>query len=230
MKRPRLFLIFIFAMMKRNLPILILLLSSVVLAAQPVEEVKPRTIKQWNLSADLIDEVTIPFDTVFSLFHRYRLSDRYSSLNATLGNYGLPFYQINFFDRVMDPDKFLYTGFYPFLFVPEKAVFMNTQVPFSEMVWTYGAPRETAEQTFRVRHSQNVNRNLNFGLIFDVIYNLGQYNYQKLTTKHLHFTDHIRGQNTKLIFRQVSIISTLPKMEGLLIRTISNFMKHAKFR
>ena len=200
MKRPRLFLIFIFAMMKRNLPILIFLLSSVVLAAQPEEEVKPRTIKQWNLSADLIDEVTIPFDTVFSLFHRYRLSDRYSSLNATLGNYGLPFYQINFFDRVTDPDKFLYTGFYPFLFVPEKAVFMNTQVPFSEMVWTYGAPRETAEQTFRVRHSQNVNRNLNFGLIFDVIYNLGQYNYQKTDNKTFTFYGSYTGSKYKAYF------------------------------
>ncbi len=200
MRRPRLFLISIFAMMKRHLSILIFLLLSVVLAAQSREEVKPRTIKQWRLSDDLIDEEAIPFDTVFSLFHRYRLSDRYSSLNATLGNYGLPFYQINFFDRIKDPDKFLYAGFYPFLFVPEKAVFMNTQVPFSEMVWTYGAPRETAEQTFRVRHSQNVNRNLNLGLIFDVIYNLGQYNYQKTDNKTFTFYGSYTGIKYKAYF------------------------------
>ena len=183
MRRPRLFIIPIFAMMKRNLSILTLLFLSVVLTAQSEEKAKPRTIRQWNLSGDFIDEVTIPFDTVFSLFHRFRLADKYSSLNATLGNYGLPFYQINFFHRVTDPDKFLYSGYYPFMYVPEKAVFMNTQVPFSEMVWTYGTPRETAEQTFRVRHSQNVNRYLNFGLVFDVIYNLGQYNHQKTDNK-----------------------------------------------
>jgi len=200
MRRPRLFIISIFAVMKRNLSILALLLLSVVLTAQSEEKTKPRSIRQWNLSGDYIDEVTIPFDTVFSLFHRFRLADKYSSLNATPGNYGLPFYQINFFDRVTDPDKFLYTGYYPFMYVPEKAVFMNTQVPFSEMVWTYGAPRETAEQTFRVRHSQNVNRNLNFGLVLDVIYNLGQYNYQKADNKAFTFYGSYTGQKYKAYF------------------------------
>lgn len=200
MRRPRLFIIPIFAVMKRILSILALLLLSVVLTAQPEEKAKSRTIRQWNLSGDFIDEVTIPFDTVFSLFHRFRLADKYSSLNATLGCYGLPFYQINFFDRITDPDKFLYTGYYPFMYVPEKAVFMNTQVPFSEMVWTYGAPRETAEQTFRVRHSQNVNRFLNFGLIFDVIYNLGQYNYQKTDNKTFTFYGSYTGQKYKAYF------------------------------
>ena len=117
MRRPRLFIIPIFAMMKRNLSILTLLFLSVVLTAQSEEKAKPRTIRQWNLSGDFIDEVTIPFDTVFSLFHRFRLADKYSSLNATLGNYGLPFYQINFFHRVTDPDKFLYSGYYPFMYL-----------------------------------------------------------------------------------------------------------------
>ncbi len=117
------------------------------------------------------------------MFHRYRISDRYSALNATLGNYGLPFYQINFFDRISDPDEFLYAHYFPFMYTPRKALFMNTQVPFSELVWTNGGPRETSEQTFRVRHSQNVNRFLNFGLIYDIIFNLGQYNYQRADDK-----------------------------------------------
>jgi len=153
------------------------------LSEQQQEPAKPRILKQWNLSSDFTEEVTIPFDTVFSLFHHYRLAERYSTLNATLGNYGLPFYQINFFDRVTDPDKFLYTSYYPFMYLPERAIFMNNQVPFTELVWTYGAPRETSEQTFRVRHSQNVNRYLNFGLIYDITYNLGQYNYQRADNK-----------------------------------------------
>ena len=180
--------------------ILLILFMSRGLSAQDEKTSDSRIIKQWNLSRDFTEEQIIPFDTVFSLFHQYRTTDRYSNMNATLGSYGLPFYQINFFDRITDPDKFLYSSLYPFMYHPDNAVFMNTQVPFSEMVWTYGAPRETSEQTFRVRHTQNVNRFLNFGLIFDVIYNLGQYNYQKADDKAFTFFGSYTAQKYKAYF------------------------------
>ncbi len=100
-----------------------------------------RILRQWNLSSDFSEEVASPIDTVFSLFNRFRIADKYSPVNATLGNYGLPFYQINFFDRITDPDKFLYSTFYPFMFVPDKALFMNTQVPYTELLWTFAGKK-----------------------------------------------------------------------------------------
>lgn len=161
---------------------------------------KTRIIRQWHLSPDFSEEVPVLFDTVFSLFHRYRVAEKYSPFNATLGNYGLPFYQINFFDRVTDPDKFLYSYYYPFMYVPERAVFMDTQVPFTELLWTNGGPKETSEQTFRIRHSQNANRFLNFGLIYDIIYSLGQYNYQRAENKNFTFYSSYAGPRYKLYF------------------------------
>ncbi len=186
--------------MKGIVPILLLFSAVSVLSAQDQEHSKAKTIRQWNLSADFTEEVPIPFDTVFSLFHRYRISDRYSPVNAYPGNYGLPLYQINFFDRIFDPDKFLYANYYPFMYHPGNAVFMNTQVPFTEMVWTYGAPRETSEQTFRVRHTQNVNKFFNFGLIYDIIYSLGQYNFQRSEDKTFTFYSSYTGPKYKAYF------------------------------
>jgi hypothetical protein len=186
--------------MIRKVLILLLLTVSLGLSAQKQQTAKSRILKEWNLSADYTEEIGIPLDTVFSLFHRYRISDRYSSMNSTLGNYGLPVYQINFFDRITDPDKFLYAHYYPFIDLPGKAVFMNTQVPFTEVVWTFGAPRETSEQTFRVRHSQNINRFLNFGLIYDIIYSLGQYNYQRAEDKAFTAFSSYTGLKYKLYF------------------------------
>ncbi len=188
-------------LMIRHISITLLLLFSSGLFAQKPDSVKThRILKQWNLSPDLSEEVSIPFDTVFSLFNRSRFADRFSPVNASLGNYGLPFYQINFFDRITDPDKFLYQFYYPFMHVPERAVFMNTQVPFTELIWTYAGKRETSEQTFRVRHSQNINRFLNFGLIFDIIYSLGQYNYQRAEDKTFTFYTSYTGNKYKLYF------------------------------
>jgi len=187
--------------MIRYLSILLLLAISSGLYAQNQDSVKSkRILKQWNLTPDFSAETSIPFDTVFSLFNRYRIADRYSPVNATLGNYGLSFYQINFFDRITDPDKFLYSFYYPLIWTPDKALFMNTQVPFTELVWSFAGPRETSEQTFRVRHSQNINRFLNFGLIYDIIYSLGQYNYQRAEDKAFTFYSSYTGIKYKMYF------------------------------
>jgi hypothetical protein len=186
--------------MKRIAAILLIFLSTSVLFSQKQDTVKHRIVRQWNLSHDFTEEVTVPFDTVFSLFNYYRIADKYSPLNATLGNYGLPFYQINFFDRITDPDKFLSTYYSPLMWQPENYIFMNTQVPFTELLWTFGGPRETAEQTFRVRHSQNINRYFNFGLIFDIVYSLGEYSYQRAIDKDFTFYTSYTREKYKFYF------------------------------
>lgn len=187
-----------FRMNRKVLTGFLLLLSTLLYAQQPQDSVTKRILKQWNLSADLTDEVTIPFDTTFSLFNRFRLTDRYSPVNAGLGNYGLPFYQLNFFDRISHPDKYLYSAYLPLMYLPERSLFMNTQTPFTELVWTIGGSKEIAEQTFRVRHSQNVNRFLNFGLVYDIVYSLGQYSYQRSEDKNFTFFTSYTGDRYKL--------------------------------
>ncbi len=186
--------------MLRHLSIAFFLVLSSGLFAQKQDSVKHRILKQYSLSGDFTEEVNIPFDTVFSLFNRFKLADRYSPVNAWLGNYGLPFYQISFFDRITDPDKFLYTYYYPLMHVPENAVFTNTQVPFTELVWTFAGPRTTSEQTFRIRHSQNINRFFNIGLIYDIVYSLGQYNYQRAEDKSFTLYSAYRREKYKLYF------------------------------
>ncbi len=146
-------------------------------------DLSQRILRMSVLSDDYTEEKIIPFDTVFYLPHRFREADEFSTFNSTLGNYGLPFYQINFFDRIREADRFLYSSYYPFMHLQSNALFMNTQVPFTELRWSNSEPRETANQTFKVRHTQNVNKDLNFGLVYDIIYDLGQYNYQKAENK-----------------------------------------------
>ncbi len=138
---------------------------------------------QWTLSSDYTTEIIVPLDTAFSLFNHYRITDTYSDFNAYTGNYGLPLYQINFFDRAWKPDNFVYSYYQPFMFTPYNTLFVNTHVPFTELKWSNGGARSKAEQTFRIRHSQNVNRFLNFGLIYDIVYNIGQYKFQRAIDK-----------------------------------------------
>jgi hypothetical protein len=169
-------------MLKHFVFIILFTLSSALMGQKP-DALGPKITRQWTLSSDYTEEINIPIDTAFSLFHRHKLTDKYSPFNAYAGNYGLPLYQINFFDRITNPDMFLYTNYYPFMHLSDNPVFMNTQVPFTELVFTFGGPRTLSDQTFRVRHSQNINRFLNIGLIYDIVFSLGQYNYQRSENK-----------------------------------------------
>ncbi len=186
--------------MRRTFAILLITCLYPVFYAGAQDTIRHRTIEMWRLSPDLTEEVKVPFDTTFSLFNHYRLADKYSPFNAYPGSYGLPFYQLNFFDRVTDPDKYLSSNFYPLMYQPERYLFMNTQVPFTEFVWTYAGPRDQAEQTFRIRHSQNVNRKLNLALVYDIVYNLGQYSYQRSSDKNFTLNGSYRGDNYKAYF------------------------------
>lgn len=169
-------------MLKKILLILIIFYPSV-LSAQKPDTTLPVIKRQWALSSDFSEEINVPVDTSFSLFHRHKLADKFSPFNAYGGNAGLPSYQLNFFDRVTNPDMFLYTSYYSYMHLPGNALFMNTQTPFTEMVFSYAGPADRSDQTFRIRHSQNVNRNLNFGLIYDIVFSLGQYSYQRSDDK-----------------------------------------------
>ncbi len=159
---------------------------------------KPRILREWTLSPDYSEEINKPIDTVFSLSHRFKKADSYSPVNAGLGNYGLPFYQLSFFDRITDPDRYLYKYLYPLMHTQYNPVFMNTQTPYTELDWSFAGPTETSEQTFRVRHSQNVNRFLNFGAIYDIIFSLGQYNFQRSADKTFTFYSSYTGDKYKL--------------------------------
>jgi hypothetical protein len=65
-----------------------------VLTAQKQDTIKPVVKKIWTLSSDYTEEIPVAVDTAFSLFHRHKLTDKFSPFNAYPGNYGLPLYQI----------------------------------------------------------------------------------------------------------------------------------------
>ena len=186
-------------MTRKGLAVIILLYAVAVSAQEKTDTLPPATL-QWTLSYDYTEEISTPLDTLFSLFHRHRITDKYSLFNAYPGNYGQPMYQISFFDRATDPGMFLYRYYFPFMHLPSNPVFIDTRVPFTEMLFTYAGPRETAEQTFRIRHSQNVNRFLNFGLVYDIVNSLGQYSYQRTDNKTFTFHSSYRGLRYKFYF------------------------------
>jgi|WetSurMetagenome_2_1015567.scaffolds.fasta_scaffold18499_2 hypothetical protein len=161
---------------------------------------KPKIIRQWTLSSDYTTEIPLTLDTLFSEFNHYRKTDKASDFNFYPGNYGQPVYQLNFFDRDWSPDQYLYSYYKPYMFTPSNLLFFNTQVPFTELVFNFGGQKAYAEQSFSLKHSQNVNRRLNIGFQYDIIYSLGQYSYQRTKDKTFLFHTSYNGDKYTLYF------------------------------
>lgn len=155
---------------------------------------KERITRLWTLTPDYTNEVPVTLDTAFSLFHRSRMTDKLSDFNIYPGNYGQPLYQLNYFERPWQPDQHLYSHYRPYMFTPSNPVFVNTQVPFTEFVFTFAGVKSNAEQTFHLRHSQNVNKDLNFGFIYNIVYSVGQYAYQNTKDKNFLFHSSYNGE------------------------------------
>jgi hypothetical protein len=138
---------------------------------------------QYKLNENYTDTVYVPLDTLIDTFHRYKKTEEVSPFFQRLGNYGLSYMETDFFDRPVNPEYFIYRHLKYYMHYSGNKMYVDTQVPFTELQWTFGGERQEAEQTLEVRHSQNVNPFLNFGLDLDIIYSLGQYHYQKSDNK-----------------------------------------------
>lgn len=157
-----------------------------------------RKIDVYTLSENYTRIVPVKLDTLFTDFQNYRTVDKHTPFYASLGNYGLPIEEIDFFKRTNDPDRFIYRHYLPYMHHSGNKLFFDTQVPFTELFFTFGGGRTEAEQTFLVRHSQNVNQYLNFGLDLDVINSLGQYSYQNTDNKSFTLHSSYLGDKYKL--------------------------------
>lgn len=135
--------------------------------------------RQYKLNETYTALVDVPLDTLINTFHRYRRTEEISPFFQELGNYGLPYTEIDFFDRPFNPDVFIYRHLRHYMHHAGNKLYVDTQVPFTELKWTFGDDRKLAEQTLGVRHSQNVNPFFNIGLDLNIIYSLGEYMYQK---------------------------------------------------
>ena len=157
-----------------------------------------RKTTMYSLSEDYTTIVPLDMDTLITGFQDHKVIARYTPFYASLGNYGLPVLELDFFKRNIDQDRFVYKHYLPYMHHLGNKIFIDTQVPFTELLFTFGGGRTQAEQTFQVRHSQNVNRFLNFGFDFDVINSLGQYSYQASDDKSFTLHGSYRGNKYKV--------------------------------
>lgn len=133
---------------------------------------------------DNIDTFRVAVDTALHGMHIYNPMERQSISSTTLGNLGSPYQSNLYFDR---PEvDFLFLDVYDAYSKNYKNIpYVNSRRPFTILSYGTGGPRQYAEESLAGLFSQNINKALNFGVYFDLIYARGLYSDQ--STRHKNY-------------------------------------------
>jgi hypothetical protein len=136
----------------------------------------PSIIKSWSVRdmGSLIKPTEL--DTSLSFYHNYIPFFKNSISNTFTGNNGGAYISNDFFNRKFNSDFYFAHSFDAYWLMPEQIQYLNTTTPYSMLDYTQSENRMKHNETrFNVIFSQNVNKKLNFGFIYNQTRSQGQY-------------------------------------------------------
>ncbi|WP_280670852.1 MULTISPECIES: putative porin [unclassified Dysgonomonas] len=145
--------------------------------AKNARKVKP-DMYGWYISSRLAEPRLAPADdTVAYNFHRATIMTGQDVAVSTLSNVGSPNQTMIFFNR---EEGGLFNFLNPFgyyLVTPDKKLFRNSKVPYSNLFYQTGGGGQNKEERFRPEISINFGKRLNVGFDLDYVYSRGYYNH-----------------------------------------------------
>jgi hypothetical protein len=149
-------------------------------AEQKKKKKIPSVIKVWKIGnqGSLISPAEL--DTTLWFYHNYMPFNQISISNTNTGNNGGAYLSNDFFKRTPNSDFYFARSFDAYLINPSQIKYFNTTTPYSVLDYSQSENRLTHNETrFNVFHSQNINKKLNFGLIYNQTRSTGQYQNQE---------------------------------------------------
>lgn len=139
----------------------------------------PSIITSWEVhdQGSLIQKSEL--DTSLVFFHNFMAFNRKSISSTFTGNNGGAYISNDFFQREFNSDFYFTRSFDAYWLTPSQIKYFNTTTPYSLLDYTQSENRMTHNETrFNVFISQNVNRKLNFEVIYNQTRSQGQYQNQ----------------------------------------------------
>lgn len=114
-------------------------------------------------------------DTLLYNYQQTTLPDGHSVAMGYLGNLGSPAISKLFFDRGERDQFIFYDAYYLYNKEPDKQLFFNTRVPYSQINYQRAGGNIDKEERLETRFTMNFNRHLNVGFDLDFINAKGFY-------------------------------------------------------
>ncbi len=147
-------------------------------------------IYYWTLDNDFT-KIQHEEDTSMTGIQIYNPAIKFYGPSNTvhMGNTGLASRSNIFNERNYESDFEFAHLFRPYIITPKDLQFYNAKKPFTQLFFTESIMPSIDENLFDIFHTQNVNKNLNFGVNAKIIASEGQYINQK--TEHYTFAPYI---------------------------------------
>jgi hypothetical protein len=175
--------------------------------------VKHPKIVSYKFRPDFSSFDSVGIDT--SLY-RYQISyktvsDR--SFDTFLGNLYSP-YESNVYSNRTPFNDFIFSHYMDYNFhKPEEILYYKAWSPYTIVNYVTGGPRSRQEQKFNFLHTQNVNKNLNLGILGDLGFADGQFLDQRISSNAFTFFTSYRGAQYS-IFANATLNSYKAKENG----------------
>lgn len=146
---------------------------------------KPDTlIYSWRYAKNSFVKLYAEFDTTLMAIQQPEEYKRLWPGYVDLGNLGTAVQNSSFFYRRENETFWMIKNFYPYINTHQKQEFYNTKAPFTQL--HYISASENLEY-FTFNHTQNYNKNINFGLSYEIFNSQGYLIYQNSRNRNLSF-------------------------------------------
>ena len=169
--------------MKFKLQIIIsafILLSSHLLFGQ-IDSIQTEKIYNWTLNLNDLTIQRSEVDTSLYLFHNYNPILEKTITANYLGNMGSPAQTNIYYDRRKFITNFIFGNSYGLYFhLLKDQLYYNTKRQYTLLEYSTAGPKTESEQLLHIIHTQNVNKNFNFGVNYNMISSDGRYYNQQV--------------------------------------------------
>lgn len=142
------------------------------------KKVVPNDIRAWVIDEIYGNIAEVPVDT---LHHQYQNSQLPEGINGhynTLGNLGSPRMSRIYMERPDMMEFMFLTPMDQFFRDVDQQTYFNTKSPFMNIAYNTCGSKETGYDHIRAFYTNNANKRMNFGGMFDYMYGQGYYEHQ----------------------------------------------------
>ncbi len=140
-------------------------------------------IWSWKMVDDYTFIDTVAVDTITSGFQNYDPIFKNSFSNINLGNKGGA-YTSNLLSCKDDFNEFIFLNSLRALFIqPEDIQYYNTKVPYTNLTYINAGPGRKSEENFTGFFTQNINKDWNLAIRYNLVSSIGLYNAQKVDNR-----------------------------------------------
>ena len=161
--------------------IFIVLILIAITAYGQIDSIENRKVYHWKLNPYDLSLKLEKLDTSLVSFQNFNPLLKNTISSNYLGNLGSAAQSKIYYDREIYETGFIFSEPYAiYLHLPKDQLYYNTKRQFTLFNYSNAGPKEESEQVLGILHTQNVNKDFNFGFDFDMISSDGRYQNQEL--------------------------------------------------